>query len=92
MNSPHFEHEAMDWIIKKKIKILAADLPCYDDIRDPVDSKNLPNLRKLYLSGALCLAPVINGDKVKQGRAKIIILPLKVKGLSAAPARAVIIQ
>jgi hypothetical protein len=45
----------MDWIISKRIKILAGDIPCYDDIKDPDDSKNLPNLRKLYLSGAICV-------------------------------------
>ncbi|HOK57349.1 MAG TPA: cyclase family protein [bacterium] len=91
LNSPHFEYSAMDWIISKKVKILAGDIPCYDDIRDPSDSKNLPNLRKLYLSGAMCLAPVINGDKVESGRSKIVIMPLRVKGVSASPSRAVLI-
>jgi hypothetical protein len=60
----------MDWIISKRIKILAGDIPCYDDIKDHDDSKNLPNLRKLYLSGAMCLAPVINGDKLENGIGK----------------------
>lgn len=91
INSPHFEYSAMDWIINKKIRILAADLPCYDDIQDPSDSKNLPNLKKLYLSGAMCLAPVVNGDKIESGRYKIIIMPLKLKGASASPSRAIII-
>jgi kynurenine formamidase len=91
INSPHFEYDAMDWIISKRIKILAGDIPCYDDIKDPNDSKNLPNLRKLYLSGAMCLAPVINGDKLENGRGKIIIMPLKIKGLSASPCRAVVL-
>jgi len=91
INSPHFEYDAMDWIISKKIKVLAGDIPCYDDIKDPNDSKNLPNLRKLYLSGAMCLAPVVNGDKLENGRGKIIIMPIKIKGLSASPCRAVIL-
>jgi len=91
INSPHFEYKAMDWIINKEVKVLAADLPCYDDIKDPDDSKNLPNLRNLYLSGAMCLAPIVNGDKVENGRAKIIIMPIKIKGICAAPSRAVII-
>lgn len=92
LDSPHFEYEAMEWIIEKRIKILAADLPCYDDILDPSDSKNLPNLKKLYLSGAMCLAPIVNGDKVEKGRGKSIISPLKIKGVSASTARAIIIQ
>ncbi|MCX7705475.1 MAG: cyclase family protein [bacterium] len=91
LDCPHFDSECMDWIVSKKIKVLASDTPCYDDIRDPVDSKKLPQLRKLYLSGAMALAPIVNGDKVKQGRAQIIILPLKVKSFSASPARAVLI-
>ena len=91
LDCPHFDSDCMDWIVSKKVKILASDTPCYDDIQDPVDSKTLPQLRKLYLNGAMALAPVVNGDKIRQGRAKIIILPLKVKSLSASPARAVVI-
>ncbi|MGC8976482.1 MAG: cyclase family protein [Candidatus Ratteibacteria bacterium] len=91
LDSPHFDYKAMDWIISKKVKILAGDIPCYDDIQDPNDSKNLPNLRKLYLSGGMCLAPVVNGDKVESGRCKIVIMPLKIKGVSASPSRAILI-
>ncbi|MCM8758897.1 MAG: cyclase family protein [Candidatus Omnitrophica bacterium] len=91
LDCPYFDSECMDYIVSREIKVLASDTPCYDDIRDPVDSKKLPQLRKLYLSGAMALAPIVNGDRAKQGRAKIIILPLKVKNLSASPARAVLI-
>ncbi len=91
LDCPYFDSECMDYIVSKKIKVLASDTPCYDNIRDPVDSKKLPQLRKLYLSGAMALAPIVNGDRAKQGRAKIIILPLKVKEFSASPARAVLI-
>lgn len=92
LDSPHFESPAMDWVVSKKIKVLAGDLPCYDDIKDPDDAKALPQLKKLYRSGAMALAPVIHGDKVKAGRARIVILPLKVKGVCAGPARAIVIQ
>lgn len=91
LDCPHFDSESMDWIVSKKIKVLASDIPCYDDIHDPSDSKELPQLRKLYLSGAMALAPIVNGDKVKQGRAHIVIAPLKVKSVSASPARALLI-
>ncbi len=91
LNSPHFEAKAMDWIVDRKIKLLAGDTPCYDDIRDPRDSNELPQLHKLYCHGALILAPVINGDKVKAGRAKLIVFPLKIKGVCASPARAILI-
>lgn len=91
LDCPYFDKECMDWIISKKIKVLASDTPCYDDIRDPVNSKKLPQLRKLYQSGAMALAPIVNGDKVSQGRARIVILPLKVKSFSASPARAILI-
>ncbi len=91
LDCPHFDSECMDWIVSEKIKVLASDVPCYDDIQDEFDSKSLPQLRKLYLSGAMALAPVTNGDRVKAGRARIVILPLMVKSLSASPARAVLI-
>ena len=91
LDSPHFTPEAMDYIVSKKIKILAADMPCYDDPRDPEDSKNLPQLTKLYRHNIMALAPIVNGDKVEEGYGELIVLPLKVKGVSASPARAVLI-
>lgn len=92
LESPHFEAEAMDWVVDKGVKILAGDTPCYDDANDPKDSQELPQLRKLYLSGALALAPIVNGDKVNEGRAHLIVLPLKVKGVCATPCRAVVVE
>ncbi len=92
LDSPHFSPEAMDYIVEKKIKILAGDLPCYDDPRDPEDSKNLPQLNKLYQHDILALAPIVNGDEVEEGHARLVVLPMKVKGLCATPARAVIIK
>ena len=91
LDSPHFTPEAMDYIIEKKIKILAGDMPCYDDARDTEDSKNLPQLTKLYRNNIMALAPIVNGDKVKEGYAKLIVLPLRVKGWSASPARAILV-
>lgn len=91
-DSPHFTQEAMAWIVSKKVKVLAADIPCYHNFKDPVESKEFPQLNLLYRSGALTLAPIVNGDQVKPGRAKIVILPLKIKGVCASPTRAVIIE
>jgi kynurenine formamidase len=39
----------------------------------------------------MCLAPVVNGDKLENGRGKIIIMPLQVKELAASPSRAVVL-
>jgi len=91
LNSPYFTAEAMDYIVSKKIKILAADLPCYDNARNPEDLENLPQLTKLYNHNIMALAPIVNGDKVEEGYGELIVLPLKVKGWSASPARAVLI-
>lgn len=88
--SPHFTSEAMDWLISKKITLLGGDMPCYDDPKDPEDSKNLPLLRRYYKTGGLILAPLINLGKVNARRVKLMVFPLPVKGVCAAPCRAII--
>ena len=88
--SPHFTAEAMDWLISKKITLLGGDMPCYDDPRDPEDAKNLPLLRRYYATGGLVLAPVVNLGKVSTSRVKLMVFPLPVKGVCAAPCRAII--
>ena len=88
--SPHFTSEAMDWLISKKITLLGGDVPCYDDPKDPEDSKNLPLLRRYYETGGLILAPVVNLGKVTASRVKLMVFPLPVKGVCAAPCRAIL--
>jgi len=91
--SPYFTHEAMDWIIDKKIKFLGGDFPCFDNHLHPVEGKDLPLLKKFYKkSGRIILAPIINGDKIRKKRVKLFVFPLRIKGASAVPSRAIVIE
>jgi len=85
-DSPHFTAEAMDWILSKKISILAGDMPCYDD---PRASEGLVN--KLFRRGLLILAPLVNLRQVPAGRVKLIALPARIKNTCGFPCRAVVL-
>jgi len=92
IDSPYFSKDGMDWVIQKRISLLGADLPCYDNPRDP-NWLELPRLRKLYEAlHPLLLTPVVNLGMVKSIRAKLIVLPLAVRGVSSAPCRALILE
>jgi len=92
--SPHFTKEAIEWILAKKISILGADIPCYDDPQRESLTQGLSLLGEVFKRKILILAPVVNLGQVSQKRVKLIALPLRVraKALSAAPCRALIIE
>lgn len=92
LDSPHFTSEAMGWILDKKISLLGGDMPCFDDLRECLKTKEFPNLHKFYPSGALLLAPVVNLRQITSPRVKLIALPPKVKGVCATPCRAIVIE
>lgn len=92
--SPHFTRESIEWILEKKISILGADLPCYDDPQRESLTRGLSLLGEVFKNKILILAPVVNLGQVSKKRVKLIALPLRVKGknLSAAPCRALVIE
>lgn len=85
--SPHFDMDAMQWIVGKGISILGGDMPCFDDPRaEHGQGVNTP----LFDSGALILAPLVNLDKWNGSRAKLTVLPIPLKGACGAPCRALL--
>lgn len=93
-NSPHFTTESIEWILEKKIAMLGADLPCYDDPQRESLTRELSLLEEVFKRKILILAPVVNLGQVSQKRVQLIALPLRVKAkyLSAAPCRALVIE
>ncbi|MBA7688148.1 Kynurenine formamidase [subsurface metagenome] len=88
IDSPHFTEEATDWIIRKKVSLWGADLPCFDDRRNP-----LGLLSKFYkISGGLVLAPLVGLEQIDSSLVKLIVLPLPVRGVCAVPSRVLVIE
>ncbi len=85
--SPHFSKEAMEWLLEKKISILGADIPCYDD---PGKSEGLVN--KLFKKKVLILAPLVNLRKIKKRRVRLIALAPRIKDTCGFPCRAIVIE
>ena len=89
MNSPHFDLEAMQWIVDHKIPILAGDIPCFDDPH----AEGAQGVNTLLFSiGALILAPLVGLDQVTMDRVRLTALPIKLKGACGAPCRAIIAE
>ena len=86
-NSPYIEPEAMRWIVSKGVSLLALDFPLADNIKAPVGIT-----RWLFETDALLMALLTNLREVSRQRVRFIALPLKLKGTSGAPCRALIIE
>ncbi len=88
VDSPNIQPDAMRWLISKRPAIIGADLPCFDDPRDLA----APNVYALFVAGIYLLAPLTNLRSLKSRRAKLVVLPLNIKGVCAYPCRAIVIE
>jgi kynurenine formamidase len=89
MESPHFDLPAMEWIVARGVSILGGDMPCFDDPQPGGgQGVNLPLLK----SGALILAPLVGLREIARARAKLVVLPIKLRGACGAPCRAIVIE
>jgi kynurenine formamidase len=86
-SSPYIEPEAMRWIVAKGVSLLALDFPLADNFRSPAGIT-----KWLFEADALLMALLTNLREVSRQRVRFIALPLKLKGTSAAPCRALIIE
>jgi kynurenine formamidase len=86
--SPHFDEDAVELMLEKQISILCSDMVSYDDPRDP----KMPLLRKIFAKGILILGTAVGLGEITKDRVKLIVLPLRLKGVSASPCRAIVIE
>ncbi|WP_127583801.1 cyclase family protein [Paenibacillus koleovorans] len=86
--NPFLLKEAMEWIIEKKIGILAVDMPHAQDPR--ADDGEL--LRMLYAEERLLLAPLVNMRGKGKGPFTLVALPLHIPGVCSTPCRPILIE
>jgi kynurenine formamidase len=83
---PHFTGEAIEWILTQQVGLLGCDSPLWDGRHDPQHF-----FPRFFQTDTLLLAPLVNLGAVRLPRVRLITLPLKVRGVCAAPCRAVVI-
>ena len=86
LQSPHFDMDAMRWIVDRGISILGGDMPCFDD---PVGAEGQGVNTVLFGSGALILAPLIKLDSTPATHGQLTVLPIPLAGSCGAPCRAI---
>ncbi len=85
-HSPHFDMEAMRWIVDHGVSILGGDMPCFDD---PVGDEGQGVNMVLFGSGAMILAPLINLASTGADRGRLTVLPIPLVDSCGAPCRAI---
>jgi arylformamidase len=85
--SPHLTLDAIDWLMQYKPTILGGDFPSFDSAQ----TKGTV-VRKVLLSGALILAPVVALKQANRSKMVLIALPLKVKDVCGSPCRAILLD
>lgn len=86
--SPYFTEECIDYLLSKKISLLGSDLTSFDNPK----ASYMIFLKKLFDNNVLILSPLINLDKIKKQQVDLIVFPLKLKGVSASPCRAMVLE
>ena len=84
-DSPYLAMDAMRWIVAHGISILGGDIPCFDNPRHGAGVNGV-----LFESGALILAPLVNLGAVTKRRVRLMVFPLKIKGVCGSPCRVIV--
>jgi len=86
-DSPVLTKDAAEWIVEKKIRMVVIDFQT--DTMEEVGS-TAPIHRTLLSNGVLIVEYVTSTELITKDRVKLIALPLKIRGIEAAPARVLI--
>lgn len=87
---PHLDKTAVDLLVDRKIKAVGVESfdPDWVDLND-LSSATFPSHRTLLPAGIFIVENLTNIDKIPVTRCHFIALPLKIKGGSGSPVRAI---
>ncbi len=88
--TPHITNEAAEWLVERKVKLVAGDVALFCDPRVP-STELIPD-KILLRSGIPYINGLVNLSSISKNRFRLIALPLKVKGVTGAPVRVVAIE
>lgn len=86
-DSPYLTTAAMYHLLSLKPALIGADLPRWDSLDDPQGF-----FHRFFQQDVLLLAPLMNLEKFGRPSGELIVLPLPIRGASASPARAALID
>ncbi len=86
----HLSVEAAEWLVRKKIALLAVDTPSVD-LKVSADGK-MPVHQIILGSDIPIIESLANLDKISEERFIFVGLPLKIKGGDGGPCRAIAIE
>jgi len=87
---PYLSHETCEYLISRKIKLLALDVPSPDNPLDHYGSGNdSPNHKLLFRNGVVLVEYLANLDRIDVSDFFIAALPLPICDGDAAPARVI---
>jgi kynurenine formamidase len=86
LQSPHFDLDAMQWIVDRGVSILGGDMPCYDD---PFGAESQGVNMVLFGNDSMILAPLVNLGATEATRGRLTVLPIPLVDSCGAPCRAI---
>lgn len=89
-SSPYFDAEAMDWIIARDVNLIGMDITSIEDPRKP--GGEMPLLMNYYAKDRLMVAPLVQLREAGKGPWTLMVLPLNIPNVCAAPCRAILFQ
>ena len=93
LQCPNLKRSALEWVLDYEISLFGVDIPCIEASWSEDDAQTKGSLlRSLLEKDALLLAPLVNLENIRSDRGTLVCMPLKLKGASGAPCRAVFIE
>jgi kynurenine formamidase len=80
--SPYFDAQLIDWLLAREISFIAADIPSFDNIKNPQGF-----MHRLFKQGVTIAAPLVNMMSIPVSRLRLYVFPLKIEGVCASPCR-----
>lgn len=93
LDCPNYSPKALEWILNRQPSIFGVDVPCIESAwGDEVPESKGRILKRIFETGALLAAPLVNFDSITNDSGTLYCFPMKVAGSSGAPARIVYIE
>jgi arylformamidase len=99
LRCPNMARSALQWVLDHEISLFGVDIPCIEASWSDDDTSEMRRVRRreekgsllrtLFERDILLLAPLVKLVDIASERGTLICLPLKLKGTSGAPCRAV---
>ena len=93
LECPNMKRSALQWVLDHQVSLFGVDIPCIEASWSEDDAQAKGSLLKeLFERDILLLAPLVNLERTRSDSGTLVCMPLKLKGASGAPCRAVFVE